>query len=98
MAESVVSYAVETIGELITNEAIYLWGVEEQVNRLQRELKWMQSFIKDANSRQGENERLRLWVEEIRDLAYHADDVVEYFALKIGSKRKGGFSNATKRS
>ncbi|XVF70117.1 hypothetical protein PTKIN_Ptkin11bG0136600 [Pterospermum kingtungense] len=97
MAWSVVSSAVTTIGNLITKEAISLWGVKEQVQSLQRELIWMQSFLKDADSRQGESERIRLWVSEIRELAYDAEDVVEAFALKIGSKRKGGFSNAVKR-
>ncbi|XVE50713.1 hypothetical protein DITRI_Ditri01bG0185400 [Diplodiscus trichospermus] len=98
MAWSAVSSAIIGIGDLLTDEAIYLWGVEEQVGPLQRELKWMQSFLQDADSRQGESERLRLWVAEIRDLAYDAEDVVESFALKIGSKRKRGFSTAIQRS
>ncbi|WRX29114.1 NB-ARC - like 10 [Theobroma cacao] len=98
MAWSAVSSAVTTIGQLLTQEAIYLWGVKEQVDRLQKELRWMQSFLIDADARQGESERVRLWVAEIRDLAYDAEDVVETFALKIGSKRKGGFSNVVKRS
>ncbi|XWS10035.1 hypothetical protein CRYUN_Cryun39dG0041200 [Craigia yunnanensis] len=94
MAWSAVSSAVLRISE----EATSLWGVEEQVDRLQRELRWMQSFLIDADARQGESERVRLWVAEIRDLAYDAEDVVETFALRIVSKRKGGFSNVVKRS
>ncbi|KAK8618412.1 hypothetical protein V6N13_132404 [Hibiscus sabdariffa] len=97
MALSAVSSAVTTIGELIAKEAISLWGVQDKVNRLQKELKWMQCFLKDADSRQGENERIRLWVSEIRELAYDAEDVVEVFALKMGSRRKGGFPNNIKR-
>ncbi|XWS10036.1 hypothetical protein CRYUN_Cryun39dG0041300 [Craigia yunnanensis] len=57
----------------------------------------MQSFLIDADARQGESERVRLWVAEIRDLAYDAEDVVETFALRIVSKRKGGFSNVVNR-
>ncbi|EOY13108.1 CC-NBS-LRR class disease resistance protein, putative [Theobroma cacao] len=98
MAWSAVSSAVIRIGELLTQEATSLWGVEERVDRLQRELRWMQSFLADADARQGESERVRLWVAEIRDLAYDAEDIIETFALKIGSKRKGGFSNVVKRS
>ncbi|GMI77625.1 CEL-Activated Resistance 1 [Hibiscus trionum] len=98
MSWSAVSSAVTTIGGLITKEAMSLWGVEDQVDRLQNELKWMQSFLKDADSRQGESERIRLWVSEIRELAYDAEDVVEDFALRIGSRRRGGFSNTIKRS
>ncbi|KAB2006310.1 hypothetical protein ES319_D11G335300v1 [Gossypium barbadense] len=72
MALSAVTSAVTTIGNLLTEEAIYLWGVEEQM--------------------------IRLWVAEIRELAYDAEDVVEEFALKIGSKNKGGPASCIKRS
>ncbi|XVF78620.1 hypothetical protein PTKIN_Ptkin14bG0149300 [Pterospermum kingtungense] len=97
MAWSAVGSAVTIIGELLGQEAIHLWGVEKQVDRLQKELKWMQSFLIDADARQGESERVRLWVSEIRDLAYDAEDVIETYALRIVSKRKGGFSNVAKR-
>ncbi|PPD76233.1 hypothetical protein GOBAR_DD26849 [Gossypium barbadense] len=44
------------------------------------------------------DEMIRLWVAEIRELAYDAEDVVEEFALKIGSKNKGGPASCIKRS
>ncbi|KAK8524469.1 hypothetical protein V6N12_029335 [Hibiscus sabdariffa] len=98
MALSAVSCAVTTIGNLIANEAISLWGLEDQVNRLQTELTRMLRFLKEADSRQGESERIRLLVSEVRELAYDAEDVVEVFGLKIGTRRKGtGFSNTIKR-
>ncbi|TYG96384.1 hypothetical protein ES288_A11G346000v1 [Gossypium darwinii] len=98
MAFSAVTSAVTTIGELLTEEAIYLWGVEEQVDRLQTELKWMQSSLMVAETKQSTDERIRLWVAEIRELAYDAEDIVEEFALKIGSKNKGGLPSRIKRS
>ncbi|XVE80065.1 hypothetical protein DITRI_Ditri14bG0109300 [Diplodiscus trichospermus] len=98
MAWSAVSSAVTRIVELITKEAISLWGVEEKVDSLQRELKLMRSFLKDADSTQDDNESIRIWVSEIREVVYDAEDVVEAFDLKIGSKRRGGFSNFVKRS
>ncbi|WRX29132.1 Rx [Theobroma cacao] len=51
MAWSDVSSVILRIGELLTQEATSLWGVEEQVDRLQTELKWMQSFLIDADAR-----------------------------------------------
>nr|KJB45862.1 hypothetical protein B456_007G333900 [Gossypium raimondii] len=98
MALSAVTSAVTTIGNLLTEEAIYLWGVEEQVDRLQTELKWMQRYLMDAETKQSMDEMIRLWVAEIRELAYDAEDVVEEFALKIGSKNKGGPASCIKRS
>ncbi|MBA0635853.1 hypothetical protein Godav_022014, partial [Gossypium davidsonii] len=98
MAWSAVVSAVTTIGKLLTQEAIYLWGVEEQVDRLQTEFKWMQSSLMEVETKQSKDERIRLWLAEIRELAYDAEDVVEEFALKIGSKNKGGHPSCTKKA
>ncbi|KAK9016705.1 hypothetical protein V6N11_079200 [Hibiscus sabdariffa] len=98
MAWSAVSSAVITICKLLGEEAVYLWGVEKQVDRLQTELKWMRSSLMVADVKQDEDERIRLWVAEIRELAYDAEDVIEDFVLRVGSKRKGGVSGCIKRS
>ncbi|KAK8329642.1 hypothetical protein V6Z12_A11G336600 [Gossypium hirsutum] len=98
MAWSAVTSAVTTIGKVLTEEAIYLGGVEEQVGRLQTELKWMQSSLMVVETKQSTDERIRLWVGEIRELAYDAEDVVEEFAFKIESKNKGGLPSCVKRS
>ncbi|KAE8725209.1 CC-NBS-LRR class disease resistance protein [Hibiscus syriacus] len=98
MAWSAVSSAVNTIGNLLAQEAIYLWGVKEQVDRLQTELKWMQSSLIEADAKQSKDRRIRLWVAEIRELAYDAENVIEDFALRIGSRRRGGLSNCINRS
>ncbi|KAK8664726.1 hypothetical protein V6N13_084504 [Hibiscus sabdariffa] len=98
MALSAVSSAVTTIGNLIANEAISLWGLEDQVNRLQNELKWTLRFLEEVDSWQGESGRISLLVSEVGELAYDAEDVVEVFVLKIGTRRKGtGFSNTIRR-
>ncbi|KAL4351435.1 hypothetical protein GQ457_06G024010 [Hibiscus cannabinus] len=94
---SAVPSALKTIGEL-TQQVTSLLGVDDQVESLERELRWMQSFLKLADARTVDNEVIRTSVAEIRELAYDAEDVVETFALKVASKRKCGFSNCIKRS
>ncbi|TXG75240.1 hypothetical protein ES332_1Z004700v1 [Gossypium tomentosum] len=94
---SAVSYALETIDKL-TQEVTSLWGVDEQVEGLASELRWMQSFLKVADASKVDHEVIRTTVVEIRELAYDAEDVIETFSLKVASKRKGGFSNCIKRS
>ncbi|KAA3472394.1 putative disease resistance protein RF9 [Gossypium australe] len=94
---SAVSSALKTIGQL-TQEVTSLWGVDEQVDGLASELRWMQSFLKVADARKVDHEVIRTSVVEIRELAYDAEDVIETFSLKVASKRKGGFSNCIKRS
>ncbi|TYG82192.1 hypothetical protein ES288_D01G067600v1 [Gossypium darwinii] len=84
---SAVLSVVKTIGNLITEEARLLGG-KDQVESSLGELKLMRSFLKEADSRKVYN----------RELAYDAEDVIETFAPKVTLKKKGGISNAIKRS
>eukprot|EP00261_Vitis_vinifera_P033113 XP_019074356.1 PREDICTED: putative disease resistance protein At1g50180 [Vitis vinifera] len=87
MAESAVSFAVERIGDALLQKAIFLKGVHEQVDRMQRELKRMQCFLKDADAKQQEDERVRHWVSEIQDVAYDAEDAIDAFIFNVESGR-----------
>ncbi|XP_040938123.1 putative disease resistance protein At1g50180 [Gossypium hirsutum] len=93
----VVSSALKIIGKL-TQEVISLWGVDEKVQGLANELRWMQRLLKVVDVRRVDHEVIRTSVVEIRELAYDAEDVIETFSLKVAFKRKDGFSNYIKRS
>ncbi|KAG2725843.1 hypothetical protein I3760_01G085000 [Carya illinoinensis] len=86
MAEAIVSIVVERLGDLLLQEAISLHGVSKQVKQLQVELKRIQSLLKDADARQNEGKSVRQWVADMRDVAYDAEDIIERYALKIGSQ------------
>ncbi|OMP00955.1 Disease resistance protein [Corchorus olitorius] len=99
MAEIVVYAVVEKISGLLLQEVVgFSSGLGEDIERLQIDLRWMQSFLKDADSRQEEDERLRLWIEEVRDLVRDAEDVIDSYVLEfVDERRKGGISNVIKR-
>ncbi|KAM5554540.1 hypothetical protein ABKV19_022767 [Rosa sericea] len=93
MADAVVSVAAEGIkllGDYILQQAKSSSGVSYQVRLAQVELHLMRGFLKDADSRTGEDEVVRIWVELIRDAAYDLEDVIESFALKLAYRRRGG--------
>ncbi|KAG6667297.1 putative disease resistance protein At1g50180 isoform X2 [Carya illinoinensis] len=97
MAEAIVSIVVERLGNLLIQEAISFAGVSKQVKQLQVELKQIQSLLKDADARQNEGESVRQWVANMRDVAYDAEDIIERYALKVGSRKGGGIQNVLKR-
>ncbi|KAF2318926.1 hypothetical protein GH714_011825 [Hevea brasiliensis] len=90
MAEAVVSVAVQKISDLLIQESVFLHGVRDEVQRLQSELKRMQCFLKDADRHQDQDDRVRNWVAEIRDLTYDAEDVIDTFLLKVARRRGEG--------
>ncbi|KAE8703113.1 CC-NBS-LRR class disease resistance protein [Hibiscus syriacus] len=85
---SAISSVLQTIGRLLTMEVTSLWGVKDQVEDLQRELTWMQRFLKKVDARKLDDDVVRSHVAEIRELAYDAEDVIQTFALKVAPKKE----------
>ncbi|KAM7485929.1 hypothetical protein LguiA_001938 [Lonicera macranthoides] len=88
MAEYVVTFFVERIGELLINEATFMCGVRVQHKELVAELRRMRCFLKDVDGRQEECETLQDLVIEIRKVTYDAEDVLELFAFEVSSRRR----------
>ncbi|KAJ8765910.1 hypothetical protein K2173_020426 [Erythroxylum novogranatense] len=97
MAETIISYtaqpvlslAIQKFGDFLNQKSTSLFGAEEEVKRLQAELKRMLCFLKDADQRQDQDERVRNWVAEIRDIAYDTEDVIDTFLLKVAGTGDG---------
>ncbi|XP_027126591.1 putative disease resistance RPP13-like protein 3 [Coffea arabica] len=83
MADPALSFVIERTGDLLIQKIVFLKGVRRQVERLRNDLARMRCFLKDADQRQDEEERIRHWVSEIRDAAYDAEDIIEIFASKV---------------
>ncbi|KAM1061141.1 hypothetical protein FF1_025670 [Malus domestica] len=96
MAEAVVSFVAARLGYFI-QEAKFLYGVGDIVDRAQTELQFMRSFLKNADKRQEHDETLRIWIAKIVDAAYDLEDVVEAYTLKAVLKRRGGITITLKR-
>ena len=97
MAESVVSGVVTRLGNLLVQEAIYLYGVSDKAHELQTELARMQCFLKDADAKQNESALVKNSVAEMKDLAYDAEDVIATYALTVASRKGRGIQKVLKR-
>lgn len=87
MADAVVSIVLERLTDSLIDELKFLGGVSDQVEIAQTQLQLNQGYLKDADSRQGDNV-VRIWVASIRDAAYDLDDAIETFVLEVASRRK----------
>ncbi|KAA8527790.1 hypothetical protein F0562_035341 [Nyssa sinensis] len=90
MAEAIVSFVAERLHNLVVEEAKFLHELSGEVDQIQIELKRMQCFLKDADAKRDDNERICNWVAEIREVAYETEDVIETFVLRVASRRGGG--------
>ncbi|WJZ83385.1 hypothetical protein VitviT2T_003073 [Vitis vinifera] len=89
--QAVVSFAVEKIGDMLIQEAIFLKGVRGKVDRLQKDLGAMKCFLEEAEKKQEEDLRVRNWVSEIRDAIYDVEDIIDMFILNAESLRTDYF-------
>ncbi|KAG5020107.1 hypothetical protein AAZX31_06G205000 [Glycine max] len=88
MPQAIVNFIVQSLGNLLIQEGMFLYRVEDKVLQLQTELRMMRSYLQVADRKQDGNESLRNWISEIREAAYDYDDVVESYALRGASRRK----------
>ncbi|XP_042488443.1 probable disease resistance RPP8-like protein 4 [Macadamia integrifolia] len=88
MAEGAIISFAQRLGVIVLEEYKFIQGVQDQVVSLRDELQWISSFLKDAAMQGNKNERVDIWVSQIRDLAYDAEDVLDVFILKVKRLRR----------
>lgn len=93
MAEAAVSFVLERLADLF-DELEFHTDVHKEVERLQDELRRIRCFLRDADAKQDEDERVRNWVSDIRDVAYDAEDLIDRFIMNndpLKKKKKNHF-------
>ena len=76
------NFIVQSLGDLLIQEGMFLYGAEDKVLQLQTELRMMRSYLQVADRKQDGNESLRNWISEIREATYDSDDVIESYSLR----------------
>ncbi|KAJ4977229.1 hypothetical protein NE237_002335 [Protea cynaroides] len=88
MAEGVVSFLLQKLGLLVLDEANLLLGVDQQIMFLHDELEWINFFLSDADEKRRTNKMVDVWVSQIRNLAYDAEDIIDLFMLEVQQQRQ----------
>ncbi|WVZ02314.1 hypothetical protein V8G54_023120 [Vigna mungo] len=80
MAESVVSFVLDHLAQLASREANLLYGVEDRVQSLQYELQMIKELLNTTTRKKGMEHTV---LNQIRDVAYVAEDVIDTFVTKV---------------
>ncbi|KAL6005897.1 hypothetical protein ACLOJK_039942 [Asimina triloba] len=89
--DSVVSFLVQRVGEQLIRYVNLLRQERDQLIWVQREFRRMECFLRDADARLEENERVRNWRQEVKEAACDAEDIIDTFFLEIAPLRQPGF-------
>ena len=63
------------------------------MRQLRNELEWIRQFLEYADAERRYDKMFKLWVNQIRDAAFDAEDVIDEFVFKLERKRKQRFNN-----
>ncbi|PIA55304.1 hypothetical protein AQUCO_00800197v1, partial [Aquilegia coerulea] len=92
-ASAIVASVVKSLGKLVIDQTIAFvtsFGeVHEQFKRLKDELESIQGFLHTADSNHNQDPGIRIWVSDVREIAYDVDDVIDAFLRKVAYKEDG---------
>ncbi|KAL6321054.1 hypothetical protein AAG906_012039 [Vitis piasezkii] len=88
MAESSIVFFLMKLGKLVAQEAKLFREVEGQISVLSNELEWIRLFLEEAGGKRTYNKRLKLWMNQIRDAAYDAEDIIDDFMFELERPRQ----------
>ncbi|KAJ7976792.1 Disease resistance protein [Quillaja saponaria] len=99
MAESfifnIAQKLLEKVGSLVYREICLLWGVSEDLRRLERTLAYVKAVLLDAEEKQEHNHALHLWLGQLKDVFSVAEDVLDEFECEALRKRVVDTSGST---
>jgi len=86
MADFALAYGTEEIlkrvSSLVAQGINLAWGFKGDMKRLEESLAMIQAVLQDAEKK-STGEAARLWLEDLRDVAYDAEDVLDEFNYEI---------------
>ncbi|XP_015698069.1 putative disease resistance protein RGA4 [Oryza brachyantha] len=86
--DSLVESCANKLQEIITEEAIPILSVKEELRELQERIKQIQCLISDAEQRGTNDSIVHNWFSSLKDAMYDADDIIDLASFE-GSKLLG---------
>ncbi|PRQ20778.1 putative P-loop containing nucleoside triphosphate hydrolase, leucine-rich repeat domain, L [Rosa chinensis] len=90
MAEALINLLVEQLGSVVyhhTSEGVKLvLKAKKDVDKFRSTLKLIQNVLHDAEKKQVEDPAVRDWLDQLKDLSYKMDDVLDAWNTEIGKR------------
>ncbi|KAF8394127.1 hypothetical protein HHK36_020332 [Tetracentron sinense] len=92
MAESAVTFVLDRIVPLLDKEFKLLRGVRRELEYIRDELQSIRGFLRDADAKEEREEVVKAWVDQVRNIAYDIEDILDEFTLCLPpSHQRHGF-------
>ncbi|KAG2684875.1 hypothetical protein I3760_10G096100 [Carya illinoinensis] len=85
LAYGLAASLLQKLGSLVYQELCSAWGVQSDLKKIERTIFIIKIVLLDAENGQASNPKLSIWLQQLKDILYDAEDVVdeiEYKALR----------------
>ncbi|KAE8693194.1 putative Nbs-lrr resistance protein [Hibiscus syriacus] len=83
MAEIAVSFLLEKLASFLQNEVELLQGIPEGLEYIKDELQSLKATLRVADSAGESNQELKVWVQQLREIAYDTEDILDEYKLDL---------------
>ncbi|KAL3749247.1 hypothetical protein ACJRO7_010360 [Eucalyptus globulus] len=91
------------IGEIIANQVSQaleklgkLWGVKHELEELKNIVPTLRAVLNDAEKQCYQNDQIQVWLDNMKDALYDAQDVLEEFNIEARQRELRGHNEVTK--
>ncbi|XVF00421.1 hypothetical protein REPUB_Repub04eG0000100 [Reevesia pubescens] len=90
MADIAVSFLLEKLASFLQNEVELLQGIPEDLEYIKDELQSMKAVLRVADSVGESNQELKVWVLQVREIAYDTEDILDEYKLDLVNEYSHG--------
>ena len=76
------------LNTLVLEELGLVFGLQTEFEKLKRTFMIVQAVLKDAEEKQWKDDDIRIWLQDLKDAAYDADDVLDEFSIEAQRRRQ----------
>lgn len=85
---SIANSILGKLGSHALQEFYLIWGVKNELKKLENTLLVIRNVLLDAENQQSNNHELTKWLEEMKDVLYDADDFLDEFQTYVQHSRR----------
>ncbi|KAJ9692898.1 hypothetical protein PVL29_011820 [Vitis rotundifolia] len=83
MADALLSIVLDRLASLFQQEVSLVVGVETEIQSLTDTLQVVRAVVADAEKRQVKEERVKVWLQRLKAIAYQMDDVLDEWSTSL---------------
>ncbi|XP_030516344.1 disease resistance protein RPM1-like [Rhodamnia argentea] len=90
MADGVVTFLLNKLSLAIEEEEYLLRGFREELKHIRDELESIRAFLRVADGMEERDPELKVWVKQVRDVAFDIEDALDEYAISLARPPERG--------